>query len=250
MNDVRRASVRVHPPTPADRSRMTIIDLPPRAQPLPEWLAAIRPDRAWLRGRAYQRAKRVLDLALVLSAAPAALLLTLLAMLALKLENPRAPVMFLQTRTGKGGRTFRMYKLRTMVPEAEALKAQLSHLNELAWPDFKIRNDPRVTRVGQFLRRTSLDELPQLWNIVRGEMSIVGPRPTSFSAKTYALWHTERLDVLPGLTGLWQVLGRGSTELDERARLDIAYIEKRCLWLDFQILVRTVGAVLTQRGAH
>jgi len=229
---------------------MAMLSVPPRARPLPEWLTAIRPDRAWVRGRTYRRVKRVLDLVLVLSAAPAALLLIGLALLLLKLENPRAPALFIQIRTGKGGRTFRMFKLRTMVPEAEALKAQLSHLNELAWPDFKIRNDPRVTRVGQFLRRTSLDELPQLWNIVRGEMSIVGPRPTSFSAQTYALWHTERLDVLPGLTGLWQVLGRGNTELDERARLDITYIEKRCLWLDFQILVRTVGAVLTQRGAH
>ena len=143
-----------------------------------------------------------------------------------------------------------MYKFRTMVPNAEALKQQLMHLNELQWPDFKITNDPRITRIGRFLRKTSLDEVPQIINVLTGEMSLVGPRPTSFSAQTYKLWHTERLDVLPGLTGLWQVLGRASTEFDERLRLDIAYIEKRCLWLDFQILLRTVTAVVGQKGAH
>ncbi len=214
------------------------------------WLAAIRPERAWFRGRQYLFAKRVLDIALVVGALPMVLPLVGVCMLLLKLEAPAAPALFVQMRTGKGGRCFRMYKLRTMVPNAEVLKAALSHLNELAWPDFKIRNDPRITRVGRFLRRTSLDELPQLWNVLVGDMSLVGPRPTSFSAETYPLWHTERLDVLPGLTGLWQVLGRGNTELDERARLDIAYIEKRCVWLDLQILMRTVGAVAQQRGAH
>ena len=112
-----------------------------------------------------------------------------------------------QLRTGKGGRRFRMYKLRTMVRNAEELKAQLMHLNELTYPDFKITNDPRVTRVGWFLRKTSLDELPQLFNVIRGDMSLVGPRPTSFSAGTYSLWHTARLEVKPGLTGLWQISG-------------------------------------------
>jgi lipopolysaccharide/colanic/teichoic acid biosynthesis glycosyltransferase len=137
-----------------------------------------------------------------------------------------------------------------MVPNAEDLKRQLTHLNELQWPDFKITNDPRITRIGRFLRKTSLDELPQLFNVLKGEMSLVGPRPTSFSATTYSLWHTERLDVKPGLTGLWQITGRGTIEFDERLRFDIAYIERRCLWLDIQILFRTVTAVLEQRGAH
>ncbi|NPV76051.1 MAG: sugar transferase, partial [Anaerolineae bacterium] len=105
-------------------------------------------------------------------------------------------------------------------------------------------------RVGKFLRKTSLDELPQLFNVIKGEMSLVGPRPTSFSAETYSLWHTERLDVTPGLTGLWQIIGRGSTEFDERLRLDIAYIEKRCIALDLEILFRTVLSVFQQRGAH
>jgi lipopolysaccharide/colanic/teichoic acid biosynthesis glycosyltransferase len=143
-----------------------------------------------------------------------------------------------------------MYKFRTMVPNAEELKAKYAHLNELKWPDFKITNDPRVTFLGRVLRKTSLDELPQLFNVLRGEMSLVGPRPTSFGAETYQLWHTERLDVIPGLTGLWQVEGRAHVEFDDRLRLDIAYIERASLWLDIVILFRTIAAVFMQKGAH
>jgi lipopolysaccharide/colanic/teichoic acid biosynthesis glycosyltransferase len=124
------------------------------------------------------------------------------------------------------------------------------HLNELQWPDFKITNDPRVTCIGRFLRKTSLDELPQLINVLKGDMSLVGPRPTSFGTETYRLWQTERLDVQPGLTGLWQIVGRGEIEFDDRLRLDIAYIERRCLTLDIQILFRTVTSVLLRKGTH
>jgi len=143
-----------------------------------------------------------------------------------------------------------MLKFRTMVPNAEALKKKLAHLNELQWPDFKITNDPRVTRIGRILRKTSLDELPQLINVIKGDMSFVGPRPTSFSAETYELWHTTRLDVLPGITGVWQIIGRGATEFNDRVLLDAAYIERRCIMLDIEILCRTVTAVLQQRGRH
>ena len=115
---------------------------------------------------------------------------------------------------------------------------------------FKITNDPRITRVGRFLRKTSLDEIPQFFNILKGEMSLVGPRPTSFGPETYKLWHTSRLDVMPGLTGLWQIMGRAQLEFDDRLRLDIAYIERASLWLDFNILLRTVAAVFESRGAH
>ncbi len=170
--------------------------------------------------------------------------------LLIKLGEPKGKVMFTQERTGIGGHRFAMYKFRTMVVNAEELKIEFSHLNELQWPDFKITNDPRITKIGSFLRKTSLDELPQIINVIRGEMSLVGPRPTSFSADTYALWHTERLDVIPGLTGLWQLLGRGETEFDERLRMDITYIERRCMRLDMHILLRTVFAVLKQKGAH
>lgn len=214
------------------------------------WLERYQPEKSLLKGRSYRRAKRAVDLLLCLAAMP--LLLPLFGLLALliKIDSPDGPVMFTQLRTGKNGKRFRMYKFRTMVPNAEELKKQLAHLNELQWPDFKITNDPRITRVGHFLRKTSLDELPQILNILKGEMSLVGPRPTSFSASTYQLWHTERLDVKPGLTGLWQVYGRAQTEFDDRLRLDVAYIQRRCLMLDIEILVRTAAAVFTGRGAH
>lgn len=218
--------------------------------PAMAWWHDIRPENSLLRGRTYRRAKRIMDLTLISFALPLVLPLFLLCALLIAIESPGSSVVFKQKRTGKGGRPFLMYKFRTMVPNAEALKKELAHLNELQWPDFKITNDPRITRVGRFLRKTSLDELPQLLNVWRGEMSLVGPRPTSFSPQTYELWQTERLDVRPGVTGLWQILGRGSMEFEERVRLDVAYIERRCLWLDFQILIRTFTAVLQQRGAH
>jgi lipopolysaccharide/colanic/teichoic acid biosynthesis glycosyltransferase len=233
-------------------THINITSLPNKQQifsPYP-WLDVISPEKRLLSGRAYLIAKRMMDLLLVILAAPLALPLLGLCALMIKLESPRGPIWFTQVRTGKGGRPFRMYKFRTMVANAEVLKKELAHLNELQWPDFKITNDPRITRVGGFLRKTSLDELPQVLNVLRGEMSLVGPRPTSFSAQTYKLWHTERLDVQPGITGLWQIIGRGTSEFNDRLRLDIAYIERRCLWLDMQILVRTVTAVLEQRGAH
>jgi lipopolysaccharide/colanic/teichoic acid biosynthesis glycosyltransferase len=143
-----------------------------------------------------------------------------------------------------------MYKLRTMYRDAEAFKQKYMHLNELTYPDFKISKDPRITRIGRWLRRSSLDELPQVLNVLRGDMSLVGPRPTSFASSTYKPWHTARLELKPGLTGLWQVSGRNDLDFDDRVRLDIAYWRNRCLWLDLQILARTFGAVLTARGAN
>ena len=179
------------------------------------------------------------------------LILPVMAICALAIwwEDP-GPVVFAQLRTGWGGRRFKMYKFRTMVKNAEDLKAKYAHLNELTWPDFKITNDPRVTRVGRILRKTSLDELPQIFNVLKGDMSLVGPRPTSFDASTYALWQTERLEVQPGITGLWQVSGRSDLDFDQRLRLDVEYIEQQSLWLDLQILLRTVAVVFHQRGAY
>jgi lipopolysaccharide/colanic/teichoic acid biosynthesis glycosyltransferase len=214
------------------------------------WLDRFTPGRTLLRPRLYAAIKRAIDLTFVVAFLPLAIPLAAAVALAIKIESPGGPVTFSQERTGKGGRRFRMYKFRSMVPNAEEMKRELAHLNELEWPDFKITNDPRVTRVGKVLRKTSLDELPQLLNVLRGDMSLVGPRPTSFSAQTYQLWQTERLDVIPGLTGLWQIIGRGETEFDDRLRLDIAYMQRRCLWLDIQILFRTLSAVFTARGRH
>jgi lipopolysaccharide/colanic/teichoic acid biosynthesis glycosyltransferase len=213
------------------------------------WVRSFNPNTRILTGRAYRIAKRIMDLVIVLGTMPFWLPVLGLVALAIAITSPGAPVIFVQQRTGKGGRRFSMYKFRSMVPNAEELKAKYAHLNELQWPDFKITNDPRITPVGKFLRKTSLDELPQLFNVLRGEMSLVGPRPTSFGPETYKLWHTERLDVLPGLTGLWQIIGRASLEFDDRLRLDIIYIERRCIMLDLLILIKTVTAVFTQRGA-
>ena len=215
-----------------------------------QWMSKFNPHKRIITGKAYLRSKRVFDLVVVFLAAPLWMPIFTLIALVIKITSPDGAAVFTQMRTGRGGRRFRMYKFRTMVPNAEALKQKYSHLNELKWPDFKITNDPRITPVGRILRKTSLDELPQLLNVIRGEMSLVGPRPTSFSANTYELWHTERLDVVPGLTGLWQIFGRAQLEFDERLRLDIAYIERASLWLDINILVRTVLAVFQQKGAH
>ncbi|QDU40126.1 UDP-glucose:undecaprenyl-phosphate glucose-1-phosphate transferase [Maioricimonas rarisocia] len=197
----------------------------------------------------YDAAKRVMDLVLCMMLLPFVLPVIAVCAAAIWLEDP-GPVFFMQNRTGRFGRRFRMYKLRTMVTNAEELKEQLRHLNELTWPDFKLTNDPRVLKVGAFLRKTSLDELPQIFNVIRGEMSLVGPRPTSFSSDTYTLWHTERLEVLPGITGLWQVSGRSDVDFDDRLRLDIEYIRRRSLWFDIKLLVRTVLAVIRPKGAY
>ncbi len=215
-----------------------------------EWINSFDPNKRIFKGMAYLVLKRAFDLTLTLVSLPFWGLLLLIIAVIIQVTSPGAPVVFSQWRTGKGGKRFRMYKFRSMVPNAEELKVKYAHLNELQWPDFKITNDPRITPIGKFIRKTSLDEFPQLINVLKGEMSLVGPRPTSFGAETYKLWHTERLDVLPGLTGLWQVIGRAKLEFDDRLRLDIAYIERASLWFDINILFKTVMAVFKQKGAH
>lgn len=214
------------------------------------WINSFDPKKRIFTGRSYLIVKRMMDLTLVILSAPFWLPALGLISLVITLTSPGAPSMFTQLRTGIGGKRFLMYKFRSMVPNAEELKSQYAHLNELQWPDFKITNDPRVTKIGRILRKTSLDELPQLINVIKGEMSLVGPRPTSFGSETYKLWHTERLDVMPGMTGLWQIIGRAQLEFDDRLRLDIAYIDRAGIWFDINILFLTVAAVFKQRGAH
>lgn len=208
--------------------------------------------RAGVSGRrtpnGYPVKKRLLDLTLCTLALPIALPVLAVCALLVLITSP-GPIFFIQDRTGWGGRRFKMIKFRTMVVGAADMKADLQQQNVMGGPDFKVNNDPRVTPIGRVLRKTSLDELPQLINILRGDMSLVGPRPTSFGANEYDLWHTERLEVVPGLTGLWQVRGRGDIDFDERVRLDIAYVRNRSMALDFSILLRTIPAVLSQRGA-
>jgi len=196
----------------------------------------------------YRPLKRVSDIVLCLAVMPLVAPVLLLCAIAIRLDSP-GPILFRQQRTGQHGVRFGMYKFRTMVRDAEALKASLMHLNILPPPDFKIIDDPRITRVGKFLRKTSLDELPQIFNVLRGEMTLVGPRPTSFAASTYDLWHTERLEAVPGITGLWQVKERNAATFDERLRLDVEYLERISLGLDLKILWWTVVAVFKRKGA-
>lgn len=227
---------------------MTILQF--ASQSAEEWIGRFDPQKRTRTGNSYLLSKRIMDVTLVLLSLPLWLPLLVIIALVIHVTSPGPAVIFKQLRTGKGGRRFDMYKFRTMVPNAEELKNKYAHLNELQWPDFKITNDPRITPVGRFLRKTSLDELPQIVNVLRGDMSLVGPRPTSFGPETYKLWHTHRLDVMPGITGLWQVFGRAKLEFDDRLRLDIAYIERASLRLDIHILVMTVFAVFQQRGAE
>jgi exopolysaccharide biosynthesis polyprenyl glycosylphosphotransferase len=181
----------------------------------------------------------------------AVLVLPLVAVLAVlvKLDSP-GPAFFRQRRIGKGGVPFEVFKLRTMVVGAEDLKDELLERNEADGPYFKIREDPRITRLGRFLRSTSLDELPQLFNVLRGEMSLVGPRPAlQEEVLRYPFWFRRRLTVRPGVTGLWQVNGRAELSFTEAMRLDLSYVEGWSPWLDVQILVRTIGVVLFRRNA-
>ena len=200
------------------------------------------------RSRRHAAAKRTLDIVVALLAlAVLAPLMSLIAV-AIFASDPRAAVLFRQRRTGKGGRTFTLYKFRTMRRDADALKEALRHRSEVPWPDFRLSDDPRVTRLGRGLRRSSLDELPQLVNVLLGSMTLVGPRPTSFAANTYTLWQTERLAFRPGLTGPWQVWGRRSMDFADRCRLEIAYFRRARLRDDIRILLATVWVVLRRTG--
>jgi len=159
------------------------------------------------------------------------------------------PVLFTQERVGLHGRRFRLVKLRTMVRDAEERYGEVAALSETAGGTFKMTNDPRVTRLGRLLRKSSLDELPQLWNVLRGEMSLVGPRPAPFrEVDCYDGWHLRRFAMKPGMTGLWQVTSRFDEHIDQRATLDIAYVDGWSLHLDLVILARTVPAVLACTG--
>ncbi|HQE17619.1 MAG TPA: sugar transferase, partial [Aggregatilineales bacterium] len=169
----------------------------------------------------------------------------------IKLDSP-GPVFFKQERIGKDGRAFTVYKFRTMVDGADMMKSKVAHLNRFKGDTLlKVVNDPRVTKVGRFLRRTSLDELPQVINVLRGEMSWVGPRPnTPDEVVKYEVWQRKRLNVLPGITGLWQVSGRSDVPFDEMCLLDIFYIENWSLGLDARIILQTIPRILFGSGAY
>jgi lipopolysaccharide/colanic/teichoic acid biosynthesis glycosyltransferase len=227
-------------------------------------LAATPRGRWWLTLRWYSKClawlfvvkgslavKRSLDVVVALTAllSLSPLLLTVMALI--KLED-RGPIFFSQTRVGRQGRTFSMWKFRSMVRNADALKEQLLADNEMEGGiTFKMKNDPRITRVGQWIRKFSVDELPQIWNVFVGEMSVVGPRPpVPREVAQYSPEERQRLLAKPGLTCFWQVGGRSKIDFGGQVRLDLEYIRSRSLWMDIKLLLKTVPAVLMGDGAY
>ena len=214
--------------------------------------------RSWKDGDSGRRAesaiclglflKRIMDIVLSTIVLVLHWPLLLVIAIAIKLESP-GPVIYPSLRVGKKGRRFVCYKFRTMVSGADELKDNLRRLNQRRGPFFKIADDPRVTRLGRFLRKYSLDELPQFWNVLKGDMSLVGPRPHPLDdVERYSPWHHGRLDVKPGLTGLWQVTARANPSFETCMVLDLGYIRSWSLLLDCRILMMTIPAVLAGEG--
>jgi lipopolysaccharide/colanic/teichoic acid biosynthesis glycosyltransferase len=211
--------------------RHSSLEIPLRVRPLPRW-------------------KRAMDIMGAVMGLLLLLPLFMIAAAAVRLSSA-GPIIFKQKRAGLGGRPFTIYKFRTMSASAsEEGNAALRRYNEQDGPVFKMRNDPRLTPVGKFLRRTSIDELPQLWNVLRGDMSLVGPRPLEWTeAQACDSWERRRLEVTPGITCIWQVSGRSDLPFLQWIRMDLDYIQRRSVFLDTYILLRTVPAVLCRRGA-
>lgn len=195
--------------------------------------------------------KRVFDISISIFILFLLIPLWVFIMLAVKLEEPTASPIFKQTRVGKQGHTFKMFKFRTMVSDAEFLRVGLEEENEHSGPIFKIKKDPRVTRVGVFLRKTSLDEFPQLMNVIKGDMSLIGPRPALCEeVSRYSEEQKKRLAITPGCTGLWQVSGRSNLCFEEMVELDLKYIENYGLLMDIKIFFRTFKVIFTGEGAY
>lgn len=198
----------------------------------------------------YLTLKRLMDiigasLGLII-ASPIMLIVAIL----IKLEDPKGPIFFSQIRNGAYPATFKMYKFRSMYIDAEERLQELMHLNEQSGPAFKIKDDPRITKVGKLIRKTSLDELPQLFNVLKGDMSLVGPRPAiPREVEQYTTYQKQRLFVKPGLTCIWQVSGRNNIEFDQWVELDIEYIKTRSLWLDIKLILLTIPALLGDENA-
>lgn len=200
--------------------------------------------------RSYIFMKRILDISGALLGIILLMPLFILVSIAIKIDS-KGPVFFLQERNGFKGKIFKMYKFRSMVPDAEQRLRALESKNEADGHMFKIRNDPRITNVGKFIRKTSIDELPQLFNVLRGDMSIVGPRPPIVrEVEHYDPWHNLRLSVKPGLTGLWQISGRSDIGFEEMVRLDLKYIRERNFWYDLKIIFRTIPVLLGDSKAY
>ena len=163
----------------------------------------------------------------------------------------KGPIFFSQKRVGKNGKIFDMYKFRSMVVNAEELKEKLAHQNEMSGPMFKMKDDPRVTKIGKFIRKTSIDELPQLWNVLKGDMSLVGPRPSlPKEVKQFEKWMYKRLTVKPGLTCYWQVSGRNNIDFEDWMKLDISYVEDRNIWIDIKLIFKTAFILFGDKNAY
>lgn len=200
--------------------------------------------------RVYKICKRIID---IIGAGLGLILLSpIIAIVACAVKvTSKGPIFFSQKRVGKNGELFEMYKFRSMVVNAEELKENLEDQNEMSGPMFKIKDDPRVTKVGKFIRKTSIDELPQLWNILKGDMSLVGPRPSlPKEVEQFDNWMFKRLSVRPGLTCYWQVSGRNNIDFEDWMKLDVKYVEERNIWIDIKLIFKTIFVLFGDKNAH
>jgi lipopolysaccharide/colanic/teichoic acid biosynthesis glycosyltransferase len=201
--------------------------------------------------RSYILTKRLID---IVGASFGIILLSwlfLIVAILIKIEDPKGPVFFKQIRVGKDEKEFNMFKFRSMVTDAEEKLKEVLQYNEISGAMFKMKDDPRITRIGKFIRKTSIDELPQLWNVLRGEMSLVGPRPPLVrEVDEYTQYDKQRLLVTPGCTGLWQVSGRSNIGFDEMVELDLTYIKKRSLVTDIKLILKTVIVLFGSKDAY
>lgn len=200
--------------------------------------------------RVYEIFKRIID---IIGAGLGLILLSpIIAIVACAVKvTSKGPIFFSQKRVGKNGELFEMYKFRSMVVNAEELKENLEDQNEMSGPMFKIKDDPRVTKVGKFIRKTSIDELPQLWNVLKGDMSLVGPRPSlPKEVEQFDNWMFKRLSVRPGLTCYWQVSGRNNIDFEDWMKLDVKYVEERNIWIDIKLIFKTIFVLFGDKNAH
>ena len=197
----------------------------------------------------YEVIKRIIDIVASFTGLIVLSPLMLVVSILIKLES-KGEVIFKQKRVGLNGKEFYMYKFRSMVINAEELKAELESQNEMSGPMFKMKDDPRITKIGKFIRKTSIDELPQLINVIKGDMSLVGPRPSlPKEVEEFETWMRERLEVKPGLTCIWQVSGRNNIDFEDWMKLDISYVEDRNLWIDIKLIFKTVFVLFGDKNA-
>ncbi|MGG3999137.1 sugar transferase [Anoxybacillus kestanbolensis] len=201
--------------------------------------------------KSYLIAKRTMDIIGAMIGLISLSWLFLIVAVLIKLEDPKGPVFFKQIRVGKDGKEFYMYKFRSMVTDAEAKLQELLKYNEVSGAMFKMKNDPRITKIGKFIRKTSIDELPQLWNVLKGEMSLVGPRPPlPREVEQYTEYDKQRLLVTPGCTGLWQVSGRSNVGFEKMVELDLKYIRERSILYDLKIILKTIKIMIKPNSAY